>query len=268
MWDYPWVQPDNTTTGTQAETLFWQWVSLRGFSTKEVKERQEVRSLSFILDQRDLHITFAHLVSKRQLYSEIDGLKRHVQSCSRTERGYCAFCFSTRTPDYLRSCCRLCSQMAIAFGQPTWSLSIGTHELWDVGYPRHFTKRSRFPQTRRSRRIRSTWYRSSPFRSRRAGGTLSRLFVRASFETLGWASGPGCGSAAGEMFLRLLRERVLVLKIALGLGPRGHAAAQSGKPGALRHDVGALGWETHELHDRVGRGPPTWKTFVVGSAPM
>ncbi|POM72625.1 ATP-binding cassette (ABC) Superfamily [Phytophthora palmivora] len=32
LWGYPWVQPENTTTQTQAEDLFWRW-SLSGNST-------------------------------------------------------------------------------------------------------------------------------------------------------------------------------------------------------------------------------------------
>ncbi|POM59235.1 ATP-binding cassette (ABC) Superfamily [Phytophthora palmivora] len=29
VWGHPWVQPENTTTQTQAEDLFWRWVSLK-----------------------------------------------------------------------------------------------------------------------------------------------------------------------------------------------------------------------------------------------
>ncbi|GMF65409.1 unnamed protein product [Phytophthora lilii] len=54
--------------------------------------------------------------------------------------------------------------------------------------------------------------------------------------------------------IRLLRERVYALEIALGLGPGGQAAAQSGKLGALadlRHQIGSLHREVRDLHGRV-----------------
>ncbi|POM70715.1 ATP-binding cassette (ABC) Superfamily [Phytophthora palmivora] len=40
VWGYPWVQPENTTTQTQAEDLFWRWVSLKNFTVQELKELQ------------------------------------------------------------------------------------------------------------------------------------------------------------------------------------------------------------------------------------
>ncbi|POM78166.1 ABC Superfamily [Phytophthora palmivora] len=58
VWSYPWVQPENTTTQTQAEDLFWRWISLKNFTIQELKELQEDRLLSYVLDQRDLRIEF------------------------------------------------------------------------------------------------------------------------------------------------------------------------------------------------------------------
>ncbi|POM67170.1 LOW QUALITY PROTEIN: ATP-binding cassette (ABC) Superfamily [Phytophthora palmivora] len=58
VWGYPWVQPENTTTQTQAEDLFWRWVSLKNFTVQELKELREDRLLSNILDQRDLPLSF------------------------------------------------------------------------------------------------------------------------------------------------------------------------------------------------------------------
>ncbi|POM68967.1 LOW QUALITY PROTEIN: ATP-binding cassette (ABC) Superfamily [Phytophthora palmivora] len=63
------VPPENTTTQTQAEDLFWRWVSLKNFTVQELKELREDRLLSYVLDQRDLRIEFAHLIAKRQLHS-------------------------------------------------------------------------------------------------------------------------------------------------------------------------------------------------------
>ncbi|POM74826.1 ATP-binding cassette (ABC) Superfamily, partial [Phytophthora palmivora] len=56
VWGYPWVQPENTTTQTQAEDLFWRWVSLKNFTVQELIELREDRLLSYVLDQRDLRI--------------------------------------------------------------------------------------------------------------------------------------------------------------------------------------------------------------------
>ncbi|POM64900.1 Hypothetical protein PHPALM_19508, partial [Phytophthora palmivora] len=56
VWGYPWVQPENTTTQTQAEDLFWRW--------------------------------FAHLIAKRQLHSVMEGLRQQSKSSAQDERGY------------------------------------------------------------------------------------------------------------------------------------------------------------------------------------
>ncbi|POM63666.1 ATP-binding cassette (ABC) Superfamily [Phytophthora palmivora] len=66
--------PENTATQTQAEDLFWRWVSLKNFTVHEWKELREDRLLCYVLDQRDLRIEFAHLIAKRQLYSVMEGV--------------------------------------------------------------------------------------------------------------------------------------------------------------------------------------------------
>ncbi|POM77012.1 Hypothetical protein PHPALM_5674, partial [Phytophthora palmivora] len=68
--------PENTTTQTQAEDLFWRWVSLKNFTVQELKELREDRLLSCVFDQRDLRIEFAHLIAKRQLHSVMEGLRQ------------------------------------------------------------------------------------------------------------------------------------------------------------------------------------------------
>uniref|UniRef100_H3GI74 Uncharacterized protein n=1 Tax=Phytophthora ramorum TaxID=164328 RepID=H3GI74_PHYRM len=64
------------------------WVALRGYSAQELKEIKEDRLLYRILDQCDLRIQFAHLVSKRKLYFEMEGLKREALSGAHNECGY------------------------------------------------------------------------------------------------------------------------------------------------------------------------------------
>ncbi|POM72567.1 ABC Superfamily [Phytophthora palmivora] len=112
VWGYPWVQPENTVTQTQAEDLFWRWVSLKNFTVQELKELREDRLLSYVLDQRDLRIEFAHLVAKRQLHSVMEGLRQQSKSSAQDERG---------------------SQISTAFGQSTRIRSSGSHEFCDEG---------------------------------------------------------------------------------------------------------------------------------------
>ncbi|POM79977.1 ABC Superfamily [Phytophthora palmivora] len=38
VWSYLWVQPENIPTQSQAEDLFWRWVSLKNFTVQELKE--------------------------------------------------------------------------------------------------------------------------------------------------------------------------------------------------------------------------------------
>ncbi|POM67294.1 LOW QUALITY PROTEIN: ATP-binding cassette (ABC) Superfamily [Phytophthora palmivora] len=64
IWGYPW-----------AEDLFWRWVSLKNFTVQELKELRKDRLLSYVLDQRDLRIEFAHSITKRQLHSVMEGLR-------------------------------------------------------------------------------------------------------------------------------------------------------------------------------------------------
>ncbi|POM58940.1 Hypothetical protein PHPALM_36345 [Phytophthora palmivora] len=87
VWEYAWVQPENTPTQSQAEDMFWRLVSLRT-SHSWVEELRENRLLSCVSDQRDLRIEFAHLVAKRQLHSVMEGLRQQSKSSAQDERGY------------------------------------------------------------------------------------------------------------------------------------------------------------------------------------
>ncbi|POM64470.1 ABC Superfamily [Phytophthora palmivora] len=88
VWGYPWVQPENTTTQTQAEDLFCRWVSLKNFTVHELKELREGRLLSYVLDQGYFRIKFAHLIAKRQLHFVMEGLRQRSKSSAQDERGY------------------------------------------------------------------------------------------------------------------------------------------------------------------------------------
>ncbi|POM77817.1 ATP-binding cassette (ABC) Superfamily [Phytophthora palmivora] len=88
VWGYPYVQHENTTTQSQAEGLFWRWVSLKNVTVQKLKELREDRLLSYVLDQRDLRIEFAHLIAKQQLHSVMEGLRQQSKSSAHDERGY------------------------------------------------------------------------------------------------------------------------------------------------------------------------------------
>ncbi|POM67040.1 ATP-binding cassette (ABC) Superfamily [Phytophthora palmivora] len=60
----------------------------RGPVLEELKELREDRLLSYVLDQRDLRIAFAHLITKRQLHSVMEGLRQQSKSSAQDERGY------------------------------------------------------------------------------------------------------------------------------------------------------------------------------------
>ncbi|POM73157.1 Hypothetical protein PHPALM_10020 [Phytophthora palmivora] len=52
------------------------------------KRNPRNRLLSYVLDQRDLRIEFAHLIAKRQLHSVMEELRQHSKSSAQDERGY------------------------------------------------------------------------------------------------------------------------------------------------------------------------------------
>ncbi|KAG2881664.1 hypothetical protein PC119_g26081 [Phytophthora cactorum] len=63
VWGYPWVCPENCQSWGATDLLFWKWVASHSYSQEELRELQQDRLLSYILDQRDLRIEFVHLVS-------------------------------------------------------------------------------------------------------------------------------------------------------------------------------------------------------------
>ncbi|POM59818.1 hypothetical protein PHPALM_31396 [Phytophthora palmivora] len=78
VWGYPWVQPENTMTQSQAENRFWRWVSLKNLTVQVLKERRDDRLLSYVLNQRDLRIGFNPLIDKRQLHAVMEERKTAV----------------------------------------------------------------------------------------------------------------------------------------------------------------------------------------------
>ncbi|KAG3067453.1 hypothetical protein PI124_g21729 [Phytophthora idaei] len=86
VWGYPWVIPEQSSSQNYANDLFWKWVCFHDYTPKALRELQEDRLMSHILDLRDLRITVAHLVGRRQLTQDIR--KLNAASSARDERGY------------------------------------------------------------------------------------------------------------------------------------------------------------------------------------
>ncbi|POM77099.1 ATP-binding cassette (ABC) Superfamily, partial [Phytophthora palmivora] len=83
VWGYPWVQPENTTTQSQPEGLFWRWISLKNVTNK----LREDRLISYILDQRDLRIAFTHLIANGYSTLSWRDLDRSLSPALKTSAG-------------------------------------------------------------------------------------------------------------------------------------------------------------------------------------
>ncbi|EGZ30376.1 hypothetical protein PHYSODRAFT_323774 [Phytophthora sojae] len=219
VWGFHWVKPNDNMTWSEVEDLFWRYVQRKGYSDQEFKELREDRTLSAILDVRELRIEFAQLVSKRKLHSKMDELKQEARAKAREERGRGATTSAT-VPRLLNGLPRvirlrvtppLHEQLALAMEPPLPDVSF--HVVVDLTIT---IKEGRW------------WPRTA----------MATSLRRRSQE------------------IRLLRDRVYVLEIALGVGLGGEAAARAGQPGAverLREDVASLYQETRSLHGRVDR---------------
>ncbi|POM61244.1 ATP-binding cassette (ABC) Superfamily [Phytophthora palmivora] len=213
VWGYPWVQPENTTTHTEAEDLFWRWVSLKNFTVQELKELREDCLLSYVLDQRDLRIEFAHLIAKRQLHSS--------KSSAQDERGY-------------------------------GSVNPGTVHRKAAKKPRTTYAPAVDPKSQQPSGSQPGAGLPAPTSSvTRGQEELSRAFEYAA-PSQPYPSGPSSSGrdSVGSLLndeVRQLQDRVYAIEIALGLRPGGQVASQAGKPGTLevlRQDLDALGRET------------------------
>ncbi|KAE9156874.1 hypothetical protein PF005_g33053, partial [Phytophthora fragariae] len=100
VWGFHWVKPNENMTWNEVEDPFWRYVQRKGYSDQVYKELREDRTLSAILDMRELRIEFAQLVSKRKLRSKMDELKQEARAKAREERGRGATTSATvpRTP--------------------------------------------------------------------------------------------------------------------------------------------------------------------------
>ncbi|POM73333.1 ATP-binding cassette (ABC) Superfamily [Phytophthora palmivora] len=236
---YPWVQPENTTT--QAEDLFWRWVSLKNLTVQELKELREDRLLSYVLDERDLRIEFAHLIAK---WPVMEGLRQQSKSSAQDERGYGSVNPGTV---HRKAAKKPRTTYAPAVVDPKSQQPSGCQPGAGLPAPT------------------SSVTRGNPVTSQAAGASQSAAVpeeLSHAFEyeapSQPYPSGPSSSGrdSVGSLLsdeVRQLRDRVYAIEIALGLGPGGQADSQAGKPGALevlRQDLDAPGRETHELHGR------------------
>ncbi|POM63724.1 ATP-binding cassette (ABC) Superfamily [Phytophthora palmivora] len=267
VWGYPWVQPENTTTQTQAEDLFWRWVSLKNFTVQELKELREDRLLSYVLDQRDLRIEFAHLIAKRQLHSVMEELRQQSKSSAQDERGY----GSVNPGTVHRKAAKKPRTAYAPAVDPISQQPSGSQPGAGLPAPTSSVTRGN-PAT--SQAAGASQSAAAPGRpaphgsgARRSGqGGQEELSPAFEYEAPSQPhpSGPSTSGrdSVGSLLsdeVRQLRDRVYAIETALGLGPGGQAASQAGKPGALEvlhRDLDALGRETHELHGRVDRRVP------------
>ncbi|KAE9124361.1 hypothetical protein PF010_g6034 [Phytophthora fragariae] len=86
VWGFHWVKPNENMTWGEVEDLFWRCVQRKGYSDQAYKELREDRTLSAILDMRELRIEFVQLVSKRKLRPKMDELNQEARAKAREER--------------------------------------------------------------------------------------------------------------------------------------------------------------------------------------
>ncbi|KAG3015558.1 hypothetical protein PC121_g13417 [Phytophthora cactorum] len=266
VWGYPWVIPEQCSSQNNANALFWKGVRLHDYIPEALRELQEDRLLSHILDLRDLRITFAHLVGRRQLTQDTRKLK--VASSARDERGYGhpssgaiprsaakkpQTTYEAVDASVARSRQPLGSQLGAAQSAPTSSRS------WD----NHSTSRGA-----------GTSHGGAALRVHTPLGSGSLHFGRGEQdapsydyepETPRSTSEPSVPPAAApeDAEVGCLHQRILVLEIALGIGFGGSAAAEAGNCGQLTelHDrlvqlerqVHGRGGQIQGLHGRVSR---------------
>ncbi|POM69195.1 Hypothetical protein PHPALM_14545 [Phytophthora palmivora] len=248
VWGYPWVLPENTTT--QAEDLFWRWISLKNFTIQELKELREDRLLSYVLDQRDLRIEFAHLIAKRQLHSVMEGLRQQSKSSAQDERGYGSVNPGTV---HRKAVKKPRTTYAPAVVDPGSQQPSGSQPGAGLPAPTSSVTTGNLATSQAAGTSQSAAALERPA----PHGSGARRSDQGGQEELSHAFEYEAPSQPDEV--RQLRDRVYAIEIALGLGPGGQAASPASKPGALevlRRDLNALGRETHELHGRVDHRVP------------
>ncbi|KAG3165420.1 hypothetical protein C6341_g12381 [Phytophthora cactorum] len=233
VWGYPWVCPENCQSWGATDLLFWKWVASHSYSQEELRELQQDRLLSYILDQRDLRIEFVHLVSTLLLPKDF---QKRAASSAQGERGYELYA-STPIPRSGKkarttheaaaaSVPRLRqpsgSQPGAVQSAPTSSASRGipatSPEAGATQEVPRTRSQTRAPPPLLDRNGETHYHVERVVREQRLDGSQSSA-------PLATVTQPQNAE------VDRLRQRVLVLEIALGLGTGGDAAAQAGNRG-------------------------------------
>ncbi|KAG2806282.1 hypothetical protein PC112_g17915 [Phytophthora cactorum] len=241
VWGYPCVCPENCQSWGAADWLFWKWVASHSYSQEELRELQQDRLLSYIVEQRDLWIEFVHLVSKRLLPKD---LQKRAASSAQGERGYELYA-STPIPRSGKKARTTHEAAAASVPRSRQPFGTGTfHQGVAPGRPAPRGSGSlHYGRGEVEEPSFDFEYKAPPV------GRFSRQ-----------SAPPATVTQPQNAEVDRLRQRVLVLKIALGLGTGGDAAAQAGNRevlAKLEDRLHQLGREISELHDRVGRRAPS-----------
>ncbi|GMF38662.1 unnamed protein product [Phytophthora fragariaefolia] len=255
VWGYPWVKPEGVTGFPQAESVFWAWVLEQRYQRQELDQLKAELALSSVLDQRELRIEFAHLIAKRGL---------SVGGSARDDRGYGA-CAKVTIPSRVAKKPRTTYEATVASGPRSRQRS---GSLPGAGPPA--------PTSSETWGIRATSQGAGSSDERAAPGehaphgsgdlrSCQEEPEEASYDyepptTAGCSQYPSRtvdpAVALQQEEMRLFRDRLYAIEIALGLGPGGQAAAQSGKQGdmeGLRAEAQSLSQQIRDLRDRVDR---------------
>ncbi len=229
VWGYPWVMPESCPTWSSCGDMFWAWVESLKYSPTELRELHEDQLLSSILDQRDLRVRFAHLISKRMLPRDI--LKRAASS-AHDERGYGMYSSSVpRSGKKPRTTYEAAAASVPRLRQPSGSQSGAVQSALTSSRSGHNPSTSRGAVAYRDTVAPggSAPRGSGLLHSGQAGAEVPSYEYEYSAppESHSRPSAPTAGPTQDPEVDRL-RQRVLVLEIALGLGTGGNAAAQAG----------------------------------------
>ncbi|KAE9194420.1 hypothetical protein PF002_g23609 [Phytophthora fragariae] len=238
MWGFRWVKPNENMTWSKVEDLFWRYVQRKGYSEQEYKELREDRTLSAILDMRELHIEFAQVVSKRKLRPKMDELKQGARAKAREEPTGASRPISQQPSGSLPGAAQRAPTSYPTQGNPSTSRAAGAYH--GVAAPGRLVPRDS----------------GSAHDDQGGPAVASHDHGYEPEATQPHGGGPSQVVALQQEEIRLLRDRVYVLEIALGVGLGGEAASRAGQPGAveqLRADVASLFRETRDLHGRVDR---------------
>ncbi|KAF4147444.1 hypothetical protein GN958_ATG03399, partial [Phytophthora infestans] len=257
LWGYPWVMPESCPTWSSCEDMFWAWVETLKYSPTELRELHEDQLLSRILDQRDLRVRFAHLISKRMLPRDI--LKRAASS-AHDERGYGMYLSSVpRSGKKPRTTYEATAASVPRLRQPSGSQSGAVQSAPTSSRSGHNPSTSRGAVACRDTVAPggSAPRGSGLLHSGQAGAEVPSYEYEylAPPESHSRPSAPTAGPTQDPEVDRL-RQRVLVLEIALGLETGGNSAAQARNQGELARLAGRLDLverEVASLHLRVDR---------------